>query len=450
MEDNVQSQHQGEQVDFLEVTPEESPSENYFVTEHLQKMPNVFARGLVYLVLLALVSTVLYSILAKIDIIVEGAGVARPTSHKIRIVSDRDGHLERIHISEGQFVEKDAPLFEIRSKETLEYLAKVDGLRRSIPLKEEQYSLKTSSASERLRQFESEHRNSLRVNQLKLDQIASSLHSLESDLRYWRKEVDYLTREAEGKKELCDAGILSLVEYNYAKSRLEKAQMEEQKILSGQEITLKEKRIIEENIERQSEDYKSKREILEKEIKELELDKEDTVEAMQNELTLYEDMLSLPAGSSSVEDQGEETGKIVRAESAGIISELYYRNVGEYVQKSNLLCTIVPSASPLYMDVIVANKDIGFMEEGMEIKYKFSAFPHTDYGTLSGKVSAISPSAVEDEKGGFVFHVRGTLDKPYFEIAARNYPIKAGMTATAELVTEKKSIFALVITKLKQ
>ena len=101
------------------------------------------------------------------------------------------------------------------------------------------------------------------------------------------------------------------------------------------------------------------------------------------------------------------------------------------------------------MDITVANKDIGFIEKGMEIKYKFDAFPHTDCGVLLGKVSAISPSAVEDRTLGLVYHLQGTLDTTCFDIREKIYHLKAGMTATAELVTDKKSIFSILFKKLK-
>ena len=86
----------------------------------------------------------------------------------------------------------------------------------------------------------------------------------------------------------------------------------------------------------------------------------------------------------------------------------------------------------------------------MEIKYKLDAFPYTVYGLVRGKVLTISPSAVEDVSLGFVYHVHGTLDKRDFEVKEKRYPIKAGMTATAELVKEKKSILSILIGKLKK
>lgn len=149
--------HLAEESGTFEVTPEESPSENYLVTEHLQRLPSIFSRGLVYLVLLILVATLVYSTLAKLDIVVECRAMARPASHKIIVLSDRSGYIEQIFISEGQAVHKNDPLFLIRSKEALTYHSKAKDLRESIPLKREYYNTKISSIQTELRQLISNH-----------------------------------------------------------------------------------------------------------------------------------------------------------------------------------------------------------------------------------------------------------------------------------------------------
>lgn len=101
------------------------------------------------------------------------------------------------------------------------------------------------------------------------------------------------------------------------------------------------------------------------------------------------------------------------------------------------------------MDISVANRDIGFIEEEMDIKYKFDAFPYMDYGVIKGKVSAIAPSAVENEKLGFVYQIQGSLDSLSFEIEGKQYPIKVGMTATAEIVTERNTIFTMLFKRFR-
>jgi multidrug resistance efflux pump len=336
----------------FQVIPEEFPSENTLVIEHLQKMPNIFSRGLIYIIVLFMFTGLLYSLLGKIDVVAECQAIVRPMTHKIRIISDRSGYLEQIYITEGQEVKQDAPLFLIRSRELLQHDAE--------------------------------------VRRIKLEQNLSALKSVESELSYWRSEVNRLSREFKNFKDLFEKKIISRMELDKKRSELGKAQTEWKKLNSKKEITLNENMILEEELKKAE----------------------------------------------------EEKQKTILAENSGIISELYFKNEGEYIRESDLLCTIVPVDSPLYMDIKVANRDIGFIEKNMDIKYKFDAFPFMDYGILRGKVTAIPPSAVEDEMLGWVYYVQGDLDKNHFFISNKEYPIRVGMTATAELIIERKSIFA--------
>jgi HlyD family secretion protein len=433
----------------FQVSPVESPSENFLVTEHLQRMPSLFSRGLLYLVTLILLVTLVYILVSKIDIVVESRSIVQPTSHKIKILSDRDGYIEKIFISEGQVVEKDAPLFLIRSKEALTHRTKVDELSGSIPLKKEYYDTKISSIRDELSQLENELGKILNVKKLRLDQNHLSLRSNESDFAYWQKEENALSKEFEDAKMLYEKHLISIAYYNNLRGRLERARTEIEKLFSQKNITAKENRIIEEEIEEAKSNYINKKKIFEKEIKNLELEKAATLRSMQSEMEMSEKMLSIKNGPSLHRGNEKEKGNLIQAEKTGTVSELYFRNTGEFVRASDLLCTVLPADSPFYMDITVANKDIGFIEPDTEIKYKFDAFPYTDYGTLNGKVLMISPSAVEDKTQGFIYHIQGSLDQTYFEIKAKKYPIKAGMTATAELVTEKKSIFSMLFRKLR-
>ncbi|MFX0200573.1 MAG: hypothetical protein ACFFCW_31015 [Candidatus Hodarchaeota archaeon] len=237
MVDKEKNNQEIEQSEILQVTPTGSPSENFLVTEHLQRMPNIFSRGLVYLIVLALVTALIYSLVSKIDMVVECTSVARPLSHKIKILSDRNGYIEKIFISEGQVIEKNAPLFLLRSKESLTYRAKVEELRHSIPLKKEYYDTKISSGRDELNQLEIDYGNSMRVKKLKLEQNNLSLNSIAYDLAYWQEEMESLSKVYESIEKLYKGGLISIREYNYTKSRLEKARTEVKKLISQKNIT---------------------------------------------------------------------------------------------------------------------------------------------------------------------------------------------------------------------
>ena len=434
----------------FQVVPLESPSENYLVTEHLQRMPKPISRGIIYILVLILLVALVYSLISKIDIVVESRSVVQPFSHKIKVLSDREGYIEKIFISEGQNIEKEAPLFLIRSKEALAHQTKVRDMSSSIPLKKEYFNTKIASVLDELRQLKEEHNKKLIVNKLKWEQNNLTLYTIEADLVYWEKELPDLSKEFEDVKMLFDKRLVPLGYFNSIKTRLERGRTERVKLLSQKDIQIKENKIIEEEISESQGNYQNRKRIFEKEIRKMELEKEATLKSMQSEMVMSEKILTIKEGRFSRKENQTEKGNLIQAEKAGTISELHFRNIGDYIRPSDLLCTILPSDSPLYVDITVANKDIGFIEKAMEIKYKFDHFPYADYGILRGKVFLISPSAVEDKTLDFVYHVYGTLDQPYFEIKGKQYPIKAGMTAIAGLITERKTIFSMVVKKIKE
>lgn len=446
-EENINNR-KDEAAEVIEVTPVDSPSQNYLVIQHLQRMPALFSRGLVYIILLFIISALLYAILGKIDIVVESRSIARPISHKLKILSDRNGYIEKVFISEGHQVENDAPLFLIRSKEALTYRSRADELRQAIPLKQKYYDTKISAARDELIQLESNYNKSLSLKNLKLQQNKLILETIDADLDYWKQEVSLYTEEVARVEKLYQRGVISIREYNFSKVRLEKARTELEKSLSGRQITLRENSIIREEIEKEKANFHSQKLILQKQMNNLQLEEETTLNTLRNELDMNEKMLSMQDDSYTGAEK--EAEKIIRAENAGTISELYFRNVGEYVREADLLCTILPADRRLYMDITVANKDIGFIEKGMEIKFKFDAYPYVDYGVLYGTVSAVSPSAVENGASDMVYHVNGVLNESHFKIKGEIYPIKAGMTATAELITEEKSFFSILFQKFKK
>lgn len=443
MADEVKIAERADGDGVVTVRPQHpSPSDNYLVAEHLETMPRLFARGLLYVTFLLVVVGLAYSCLAKIDIVVKCRAVARPGLHKTKVVSDRNGYIAQVFVSEGQQVERDAPLFRVRSKETVSYRAKVEELRRTIPLRAEHYDTKIAVARGQLARCDSQHSNALKVIRLKLEQNQLSMKSSGADLAYWNREA---RRRAEGLaqiKELYEKGAAGTHEIDQAKSDLDRAKAEVGKLTPQKDIALRQKGILEQGLAEETADYTEKRGALEKQIRNLELEKKTTLGSMQAELAKNERMLSIKGGTATRPAGGGDEGDVIRAATAGTISEVYFRGEGEYVRQSNLLCTIVPAGSPLYMDIIVPNRDIGFIEKGMDVKYKLDAFPYADYGMLLGTVAAIPPSAVEDSELGFVYRVRGKLDQRHFEIHGKRYPVKAGMTATAELVTERKTLLS--------
>ncbi len=432
------------------VHPSEMSSDSYLVTRQLQRMPHLCARGLIYVVVVLVASAGIYAYLARIDIVSSGSAVARPSAHKLRILSDRRGYVEEVFAGEGKTVAPGDPLFRIRSEADVNYQSKARELKATIPLKGKHFRQQKLVARQRIEELVDTTVHALKVLELRNEKNRLTLDRVDTDIRYWSQQVKTLTEVLERATVMYEKRITTLEDFNASKGRLEHARAQLEKTKNDRETALKEGQIIQEEIDKEKARAKSRETVLKGELRSLEIEEENVLAQMRYELELCESMLAVrpPAADSAPPDAG--AGNVIRAELAGTISEMYVRTSGAYVREGDPLCTVVPEGSPLYMDIVVHNRDVGFIAEGLEVKYKFDAFPYRDHGLLRGLVESISPSAVEDPRGGFVYHVRGTLAEPFFVIKGKKYPLKPGMTATAELVTQKKSILEILVSRVKE
>ncbi|GAA6623671.1 HlyD family efflux transporter periplasmic adaptor subunit [Scytonema sp. NUACC26] len=83
----------------------------------------------------------------------------------------------------------------------------------------------------------------------------------------------------------------------------------------------------------------------------------------------------------------------ITATADGIISKLNLRNSGQTVRLGEEIAQIVPSDAPIAIEAAVAVEDKSKLKEGQNVLMRVSACPYPDYGTLNGKVKAISPDA---------------------------------------------------------
>lgn len=99
-------------------------------------------------------------------------------------------------------------------------------------------------------------------------------------------------------------------------------------------------------------------------------------------------------------------------------------------------------------EVMILNKDVGFITKGKEVEIKVEAFSFQKYGTIKGKVINISPDAIQDEKMGYVYKALVSMEKNYFYLGEHKYLVSPGMTLTAEIKTGKRRIIDFFLSPL--
>lgn len=135
----------------------------------------------------------------------------------------------------------------------------------------------------------------------------------------------------------------------------------------------------------------------------------------------------------------------ISAPVSGVVTTMEVRSVGTVLQPGQTLATIAPQGARLLVEAFVPNKDIAFIETGLPAKLKFDAFPFRDYGAIEGTVIEVSPDSQLDKDSQSFYKVMIAPQKT--EIAAKDkiIPLRTGLTLTAEIVTERKSILSLIL-----
>ena len=126
------------------------------------------------------------------------------------------------------------------------------------------------------------------------------------------------------------------------------------------------------------------------------------------------------------------------------------QNGGAVVTPAQLLMIVVPKDAEVSADVVIDNKDIGFVNAGQHAEVKLETFPFTRYGTVPAMVSSVSSDAVNDEKRGAIFPATLTLGKGVINVDGRAIKLGPGMNLTAEIKTGKRRVIDYLLAPLEQ
>lgn len=139
----------------------------------------------------------------------------------------------------------------------------------------------------------------------------------------------------------------------------------------------------------------------------------------------------------------------IHAPVSGTVQQLVIHTVGGVVTPAQVLMVVVPDEDYLEVEVMVPNKDIGFIEVGQPVTIKIESFPYTRYGYIEGTVKSVSFDAIEDEKKGLIFQTIITIHKSFLMVNDKKVSLSAGMNVTAEIKTGKRRVITFFLSPLQ-
>lgn len=148
-----------------------------------------------------------------------------------------------------------------------------------------------------------------------------------------------------------------------------------------------------------------------------------------------------------------ETLAVLRAPVSGTVQQLAVHTAGGVVTEAQPLLVIVPDMAAdaqLVAEVLLENKDIGFVFSGQRAEVKLETFPFTRHGTVAATVQMVSADAVQDARRGAVYPVRLLLDRDSVEVQGRPVRLSPGMNLQAEIMTGQRRVIEFLLSPLQR
>jgi len=134
----------------------------------------------------------------------------------------------------------------------------------------------------------------------------------------------------------------------------------------------------------------------------------------------------------------------------GTVQQLTVHTIGGVVPAAQPLMQIVPQQGVIEVEAFMENKDVGFVQEGQEAQVKIDAFEYTKYGTMPAHVTHVSRDAIQDEKKGLIYSVKVALDKRTLDVDGRPVGLTPGMSSTVDIKTGTRRVIEYVLSPLIQ
>lgn len=134
----------------------------------------------------------------------------------------------------------------------------------------------------------------------------------------------------------------------------------------------------------------------------------------------------------------------LRAPVDGQIRKINFTTVGASVKPGDPVMEVLPTSSRLIVEAKYQPQDVASLRVGLPATVKLDAYDSSIYGSLEGKVVYISPDALSEpspQGEHFYYRVHVQLDPQVAEAGRKAVPVTAGMTATVEVRSRKRSVF---------
>ncbi len=140
----------------------------------------------------------------------------------------------------------------------------------------------------------------------------------------------------------------------------------------------------------------------------------------------------------------------IRSPYEAVIISMDQRSVGTFVQQGQVLCQLAPKDAKPRARMTLTEVGLPKLIVTQRVRYFFEAYPYQRYGTVTGKLDWISPSAVTTSDGSR-FTALGSLDRhDIFSRAGKILPLRVGMRGDAHIIVGSRTMIEYAFEPIRQ
>jgi hemolysin D len=426
--------------------------------------PARLTQALIYTMVALVVSALVWSFVGRADVIVTAQGTLAPESEVRRFYAPIDGELADVYIAEGQPVSKDDVVARLNARgaiqaatNALEAQLKLDDAERDWKQFPEKKLLMERKAAALKDQMEvEEHLNQTRV----AEGTTKLAEGQKAQLAGARTELDNSRRARDAAKQELDryARLLALPggggvsEIQVESKRNAYMEADNAARIAQSKLTELDFRLSHEYAQAKAQLETSGQEAISLKLQ---------YESAMREIASAGDKLRLQLQTARLvadaadrirfENIDKDNFLLILAPVSGVITDVTSTQPGDKIQANTPLGGIAPKDARPVLKIEIAEHDRAFLREGQAVKLKFNAFPYQRYGLIDGTLEFISPATKPSpETKQPVYEGRVTLARDYYQVADTRYPLRYGMTATAEIVVRERRLIDLGLDPFRQ
>lgn len=149
------------------------------------------------------------------------------------------------------------------------------------------------------------------------------------------------------------------------------------------------------------------------------------------------------------------TNTIIRAPRTGAVIGMSLRHAQQVLRPGEVLASIAPEGGGLDVQVQVPGQEISQVRTGQTAYLRVAGCPFPEFGVLHGRVSALSADTIASSDGqgrplaGSGYQVVVRPGATELRAGRRRCALRQGMDVQADVVTQRTTVMALLLRKLR-